>query len=116
MAERITRRAFVTTGAAAAGALFPVAAAFAENHATSGVRFTLNAHVLDGGEQVISITLHTSRLGRIDPASLSTGTFTVHAKATSPIPVAAGDQIFSEYDLDRRVTAVRLDYCGNIVL
>ena len=54
--------------------------------------------------------------GPIDPASLTTGTFKVHAKATSPIPIAAGDQIFSEYDLDRPVTAVRLDRWGDIVL
>ena len=40
----------------------------------------------------------------------------MHAKATSPIPIATGDQIFSEYDLDRPVTAARLDYWGNIVL
>src|SRR6185295_19657312 len=52
----------------------------------------------------------------IDPASLSTATFPVHAKATSPIPIAPGDQIFSEYDLDRPVTAARLDRRGNIVL
>ena len=72
--------------------------------------------MLDGGEQVTSITLDTARLGPIDPASLTTGTFSVHAKATSPIPIAAGDQIFSEYDLDRPVTAARLDHHGNIVL
>jgi predicted peptidase len=40
----------------------------------------------------------------------------VHAKATSPIPIAPGDQIFSEYDLDRAVTAVRLSRRGNIVI
>ena len=40
----------------------------------------------------------------------------MHAKATSPIPIAPGDQIFSEYDLDRPVTAARLDHRGNIVL
>ena len=40
----------------------------------------------------------------------------MHAKATSPIPIAAGDLIFSEYDLDRPVTAARLDRRGNIVL
>ena len=116
MAAPITRRAFMTTGAAAAGAFLPGAAAYAWPHPTHGVRFTLNAQVLDGGEQVTSITLHTARLGPIDPASLTTGTFRVHAKATSPIPIAAGDQIFSEYDLDRPVTAVRLDHWGNIEL
>jgi predicted peptidase len=116
MAAPITRRAFVTSGAAAAGALLPGVSAYAWPHPTHGVRFTLNAQVLDGGEQVTSITLHTARLGPIDPASLTTGNFTVHAKATSPIPIAAGDQIFSEYDLDRPVTAVRLDHWGNIEL
>ena len=40
----------------------------------------------------------------------------MHAKATSPIPIAPGDLIFSEYDLDRPVTAARLDRRGNIVL
>ena len=72
--------------------------------------------MLDGGEQVTSVTLETARFGPIDPASLTTETFSVHAKATSPIPVDPGDQIFSEYDLDRRVTAARLDRHGNIVL
>jgi predicted esterase len=115
MTASITRRAFVTTGAAAAGALLP-GAAYAWRHPHAAVRFTLNAEVLDGGEQVTSITLHTARLGPIDPASLTTGTFRVHARATSPIPIAPGDLIFSEYDLDRAVTAVRLDRWGNIVL
>lgn len=116
MAAPISRRTFLTTGAAAAGALLPGVTAYAGQHKNDGVRFTLNAEVLDGGEQVTSITLDTARLGPIDPASLTTGTFSVHAKATSPIPIAAGDLIFSEYDLDRPVTAVRLDDWGNIVL
>jgi predicted peptidase len=116
MAAPISRRTFLTTGAAAAGAFLPGVTAYARRHPTDGVRFTLNAEVLDGGEQVTSITLQTARLGPIDPAGLTTGTFRVHAKATSPIPIAAGDQIFSEYDLDRPVTAVRVDHRGNIVL
>jgi predicted peptidase len=111
-----TRRTFLTTGAIAAGAFLPGVSAYARRHPTDGVRFTLNAEVLDGGEQVTSITLHTARLGPIDPASLTPGTFSVHAKATSPIPIAAGDLIFSEYDLDRPVTAARVDHWGNIVL
>ena len=116
MTAPITRRTFLTTGATAAGVLLPGVTAYARRHPSDGVRFTLNAEVLDGGEQVTSITLHTARLGPIDPSSLTTGTFRVHAKATSPIPIAAGDQIFSEYDLDRPVTAARLDHWGNIVL
>src|ERR687890_700796 len=111
MATPISRRTLLAAGAAAAAALsLPGAAAIAGGHPATTVRLRLNAVVLDGGEQVTSITLNTARLGPINPASLTTGTFRVHAKATSPIPIAAGDQIFSEYDLDRPVTAARLDF------
>jgi predicted peptidase len=117
MATPISRRTILAAGAgAAAGLSLPGTAAYAGGRPTTSVGFRLNAKVLDGGEQVTSITLNTARLGPIDPASLTTGTFSVHAKATSPIPIAAGDLIFSEYDLDRPVTAVRLDHRGNIVL
>lgn len=116
MATPISRRTLLTAGAGAAASLSLPGAVYAGDHSTSSVGFQLNAEVLDGGEQVTSITLDTAGLGPIDPASLTTGTFSVHAKATSPIPIAPGDQIFSEYDLDRPVTAVRLDHRGNIVL
>jgi predicted esterase len=117
MATSISRRSVLTAGAGAAiGVALPGAAAQAGGHRTTRVGFTLNARTLDGGEQVVSLTLATGRLGHIDPASLTTGTFGVHAKATSPIPIHPGDQILSEYDLDRTVTAVRLDHRGNIVL
>ncbi len=116
MTAPITRRTVLAAGAAAAGLSLPGVAAYAHDRSSESVRFTLNADVLDGGEQVTSITLHTAQLGPIDPASLTTGTFTVHAKATSPIPIAPGDQIFSEYNLDRPVTAVRLTRRGNIVI
>jgi predicted peptidase len=112
----VSRRTLLAAGAAAAGLSLPGVAAYAKGQSTNRVGFTLNAEVLDGGEQVTSITLDTARLGPIDPASLTTDTFSVHAKATSPIPIAEGDQIFSEYDLDRPVTAVRLTRRGNIVL
>jgi len=117
MATLVSRRSVLAAGAGAAvGLALPGAAARAGGHSGSGVGFTLNAVTLDGGEQVTSLTLGTGRLARIEPASLTTSTFTVHAKATSPIPIAPGDQIFSEYDLDRAVTAARLDDHGNIVL
>jgi predicted esterase len=107
-----SRRTLLAAGAGAAvGLTLPGAA-----RAAVRVRFTLGAETLDGGEQVVSVTLATRRLGRIDPASLTAGTFRVHAKATSPIPLAAGDQIFSEYDLDRTVTRARVDRRGDIVL
>src|SRR5690348_13215611 len=91
--------------AGAASATTPLAGAASESGPASArsVRFRLDAEVLDGGEQITSVTLDTARLGRIDPATLTTGTFTVHAKATSPIPIAPGDAIYSEYDLDRQV-------------
>src|SRR5690349_5099338 len=117
MATSISRRAVLAAGAGAAvGLTLPGAAAVADGHVSTRVRFTLDAVTLDGGEQVVSLTLATAGFAPIDPASLSTATFTVHAKATSPIPIAPGDQIFSEYDLDRAVTAVRLDRHGDIVI
>src|SRR5688572_21461171 len=117
MATPVSRRTVLAAGAGAvAGLSVPGAVARAGGHPASRVAFGLNAEVLDGGEQVVSVTLRTSRLGPIDPAGLTTGTFSVHAKATSPIPIAPGDAIFSEYDLDRPVTAARLDRRGDIVL
>ncbi|MHB9755759.1 carboxylesterase family protein [Streptomyces sp. BYX5S] len=116
MATRISRRSILAAGAGAGALSLPGVAAHADDRAPDGVRFTLNAHVLDGGEQVTSLTLKTSRLGPIDPAGLTTGTFGVHAKATRPFPLADGERISGEYDLDRTVTAVRLDRHGDIVL
>lgn len=117
MPAPISRRTLLAAGAAAAGmSVTGVAAAYAGGNPNSTVRFTLNARTLDGGEQVVSITLHTARLGPVDPTSLSTGTFRVHAKATSPIFLAPGELIFSEYDLDRSVTGVRLNRRGDIVI
>jgi predicted esterase len=116
MAAPISRRTVLATGIAAAGLSIQGVTAYAHDRQPAGTRFRLDAQVLDGGEQVTAITLDTSRIGPIDPQSLTTDTFTVHAKATSPIPVPAGDQIFSEYDLDRPVTGARLDHHGNVVL
>ncbi|WP_411074163.1 prolyl oligopeptidase family serine peptidase [Streptomyces sp. cmx-4-7] len=116
MATSISRRTLLAVGAGTlAGVALPGSAAHVNARATTNVGFTLNAQVLDGGEQVTSITLRTARFGPIDPTSLTTGTFRVHAKATSPVP-AAGDAVQGEYDTDRMVSAVRLDRLGNIVL
>jgi predicted peptidase len=107
-----SRRTALAVGAGAAAGLTLPGIAHADSHRTS-VGFVLDAVTLDGGEQVTSVTLDTSRLGPIDPASLTTSTFGVHATATSPI--ATGGQTVG-YDLDRPVTAARLDRRGNIVL
>src|SRR6478735_3589283 len=115
MTSPIRRRTILAAGAAAAGLSVPGVAAYADGSSTSTAPFTLAARVLDGGEQVTSVSLQTARLGPLHPASVTTSTFAGHAKATSPIRVAA-DDIFSLYDLDRTVTAARLDHRGNIVL
>jgi predicted peptidase len=121
MSTYISRRTVLagSTGAVA-GLTLPGVAAYAggreTGHRTTSATFVLNAVTLDGGEQVTSLTIDTGRIGPVDTDSLTTGTFSVHAKATSPIPLAPGDQIFSEYDLDRAVTRARLDRHGDIVL
>jgi predicted esterase len=107
MSVPLSRRAVLTAGSGVVAGLALPTAALAGDRA---VGFSLDARVLDGGEQVVSLTLGTARLGRVDPASLTPGTFGVHVTATSPIPGAAG------YDLDRTVTAARLDRRGDIVL
>jgi predicted peptidase len=112
----LTRRGLLIGGATvAAVALSPEIAQANPTPSGRTVRFTLNGTVLDGGEQVTSLTLDTSDFGPIDPASLTTGTFKVHVKATSPWPVPAGDLIFSEHDDDRPVTKASIVH-GKIVL
>lgn len=79
------------------------------------VGFTLNAKVLDGGEQVTSVRIKTSKLGKIKASSLTVGTFTVHAKATSPVTLGSTDAIYSLYDEDRVITGVSLSK-GDVVI
>lgn len=82
---------------------------------TTSVGFTLNAKVLDGGEQVTSVRINTSKLGKIKASSLTTSTFTVHAKSTSPVTVGSTDAIYSLYDEDRVITGVSLTK-GDVVI
>ncbi|MBK8460569.1 MAG: prolyl oligopeptidase family serine peptidase [Micropruina sp.] len=78
--------------------------------------FTLNAKVLDSGQQIVSLTIDPGRL-RIKPSSLNVDTFTVHAKGSNPFPdTLEPDQFFSEFSLDRTVTGVHLDRRGRIVV
>jgi predicted peptidase len=117
-------RRSVLFGAAAAGLAIPTvlpglsahAATTAATAVSRPLRFVLDATVLDGGEQVTSVTLDTSGLTAIDPASLTTETFAVHATSTSPIPLAEGERMFGLYDVDREVVAARFDKRGDIVL
>ncbi len=72
------------------------------------VSFTLQAVVLDDGEQVSSVILDTTCLGEIDPASVTPASFAVHASGRTPIAVPEADTLVGEYDLDRQVTGVRV--------
>lgn len=93
----------------------PIAAAEAHSPARPGpITATLNAEVLDGGQQIVSLTLDTSRLG-IKRSSLSASTFTVHAKGTDPYGLDPST-VFGTYDVDREVTGVKLDRRGRIVI
>ncbi len=101
----------------AAVLLLPLSATSADAHRaghTDKGTFTLNAKVLDSGQQVVSVTIDTGRL-RIRPSSLAKDTFTVHARATNPTS-SDNTQLFSPYDLDRTVTGVHLDRSGRIVV
>lgn len=110
MVKAFSRRTALITGTGiTAGLALP---GLATATPADDVRFTLGAETLDGGEQITSLTLSTARFGPIDPASLTPTTFSVHVKATSPIDTGGQD---IGYDLDRPVTAARLDR-GNIVL
>jgi predicted esterase len=111
MVNAFSRRTALATGAGVAAGLAVPTAAHATQ--TGSVGFTLDAETLDGGEQITSITVETARIGPIDPASLTAGTFSVHARAASPIDTGGQD---IGYDLDRPVTAGRLDHHGDIVL
>jgi poly(3-hydroxybutyrate) depolymerase len=97
-------------------ALVPFAAVPASAHGGSArsTTFTLNAKVLDSGEQIVSLTLDARRLG-IRPSSLTADTFSVHAKGTNPYMVEPGT-VFGEYDVDRTVTGAHLDRHGRIVI
>lgn len=78
-------------------------------------KFTLNAKVLDGGQQIVSLTVDTSRLGVV-ASSLSTSTFSVHAKGTNPYGSLDPSTVFGTFDVDRTVTGVQLDRHGRIVV
>lgn len=80
------------------------------------VRFTLIATVLDDGEQVTALRLDTTGLGPIEPWSLSVDSFTVRARARTPITVPEGDELLGEYDVERLVTSANLEPDGSISL
>lgn len=107
MRTTLPRRSLLTTGAVGAAvgatALLPAAAQAAPpgRGTASQARFDLGAEVLDGGEQVVTLTLRSPALAPVDRESLTVDTFAVHVRATSPLDGALA------YEQDRAVTAVR---------
>ncbi|PWH07108.1 hypothetical protein DEO23_00105 [Brachybacterium endophyticum] len=116
MSTTLPRRTLLTTGAAgtALGTLAiltdPPAHAEQNDRPRSRARFDLDAEVLDGGEQVVSLTIRSSRLEAVRHTSLSTDTFSVHVRATSPLDGSLA------YEQDRAVTSARWDGSRSIVL
>jgi predicted esterase len=103
----------------AALTLLPFSATPAEAHSKpvpSAHTFSLNAKVLDGGQQIVSLTIRTGRLG-IKASSLSTSTFSVKATGTNPYTSLDPATVFGTFkDVQRTVTGVHLDRQGNIVI
>lgn len=115
MTTPLSRRSFITaTGTAVVFAGLASTAAFAAdgkgNSPAGSVSFTLNADVLDGGEQVTSVAIDTSRQGGLKVGAIPTSAFTVHARGTNPLTGTVA------YDMNRVVTAARADNRGRIVL
>ncbi|AXK46679.1 prolyl oligopeptidase family serine peptidase [Brachybacterium saurashtrense] len=106
MRTTLPRRSLLTSGAVGAAlgatALLPAAAhaAPADRSGRRQARFDLDAEVLDGGEQVVSLTVRSSALASVAPESLTAGTFAVHVRATSPLDGGLA------YEQDRVVTGV----------
>lgn len=112
MLVHFSRRALISSAAA-----IPALAAIPQMaSAATSAAFGLNATVLDGGEQVTSLTIRAGALGQFDPSSLALGTFKVRARAESPLPSSSGQTTLGVYDVEREVTAARLDNRGNITL
>ncbi|MGX1163157.1 putative peptidase [Arthrobacter sp. SLBN-100] len=114
MTTPVSRRTFLTAGSAVVVASLAPTAAFADstsnNPPAGSAPFTLTATVLDGGEQVTSVTIDASRQGGLEEGPVPTSAFTVHARGTNPLTGRVA------YDMERLVTAARADSRGRIVL
>ncbi|MBD8078646.1 prolyl oligopeptidase family serine peptidase [Cellulosimicrobium arenosum] len=80
------------------------------------VSFTLDGTVLDGGEQVTSVTLDLDRLPGIRAASVDPSAFTVQAVGRLPEGVATGGPSDVVFDVDRTVTDVEVTRGGDVRL
>lgn len=98
-----------------AGSLVPLAQVPSAEAAGAVIGFTLDAKTIDGGQQVVSVTLDTDRY-KINPKSLDVNTFTVQAKGTNPYTSLDPATVMGTYDRYRTVTSVKLDKTGDIVV
>ena len=110
----------LVTSLVAALSLLPLSTSNADAHkapATSAkATFTLNAKVLDGGQQIVSLTIDTGRLG-VKASSLAADTFSVKATGTNPYTSLDPATVFGTFaDVERTVTGVHLDRSGRIVV
>lgn len=83
-------------------------------HPEQTTSFLLNARVLDGGQQVVSLTIDTPK--GVDPESLDASMFSVHATGTNKYRGLDAEQITDEFDVDREVRGVNLDKNGDVVV
>ena len=81
-------------------------------HAAPSTSFELNAKVIDGGQQIVSVTIEATKY-RINPKSLSVDTFQVKATGANPFPEIT---VANTYDRYRTVTGVKLNKDGDIVV
>lgn len=78
--------------------------------------FRLDAETLDGGQQIVSVTLDLPAGTGVDAGSLARDTFAVRAKGVNPYRGAATGRFVGAYDAARTVTGVRLNRAGDVVI
>ena len=76
--------------------------------------FRLDAETLDGGQQIVSVTLDLPSGTRVDADSLARDTFAVRAKGVNPYRGAETGSFVGAYDAARTVTGVLLNRAGDV--
>ncbi|EWS82577.1 prolyl oligopeptidase family serine peptidase [Brachybacterium phenoliresistens] len=112
MRTSLPRRTLLASTAAvgASAALLPAIARAESSGRGQEASFTLTAEVLDGGEQVTSLTLSSPALRPVRRDSLDAGTFSVHVRATNPLTGEVA------YEQDRTVTDASWTRRGDVLL
>lgn len=110
MSSPLPRRLLLTTGTAAVVSAGLAPSALASGGSRRLAPFALEAQVLDGGEQTVSVTIDASRQGGLVSGELLASTFSVHVRGTDPL---SGEVIV---DTERTVTAAHIDHRSRITL